>query len=91
MVGTGLWQVDSSVPPDSCGRRMPVPVHPKVVGGARTVPAQRQKYFKLGHPEERCRIRPAVLRSGTERAPAPAVTHHFGKHHNGPAQQNSSW
>ena len=58
----------------------PSPVPPEVVGGARTVPAGSGKYFKLARQDERCRIAPAALPSGTERAPAPAVTHNFGMH-----------
>ena len=57
------------------------PVPPEVVDSARTVPVRSgKKYFKLAHQNERGRIRPAALRSGTERAPAPVVTNTLRMH-----------
>ena len=71
--GKRVGSLSSKLPPiprpsRSCGRR---------ANGPRPQP---QKYFKLAHPDPRCRMGPAALRSGTERAPAPAVTHLFGMH-----------
>ena len=81
----------TQTPGDPFGAGLSRSVHSQIVGGARTVPVRSGKNISSSrNQDEQCRIRPAALRSGTGRAPAPAVPHRYGRHRLAIGRSNNS-